>query len=79
MTSNRNSGVQGYVNEAMMAIIAFAGKAWTSRPSAHAFLLTNQNSIRGGGKILGFMPTGLEMLEFRGTEYPHRRYVLTLL
>ncbi len=69
---------QGYVSEAMMAIIAFARESMDVKTISACISVDNQKSIRVVEK-LGFMPTGLEMLEFRGTEYPHRRYVLTLL
>lgn len=69
---------QGYVSEAMMAIIAFAMESLDVKTISACISVDNQKSIRVVEK-LGFMPTGLEMLEFRGIEYPHRRYVLTLL
>ncbi|GAP12577.1 acetyltransferase [Longilinea arvoryzae] len=67
----------GYMQEAMQAILAFAREKMHVKKIDACIAVENQRSIRVVEKF-GFVRSGSTTLVFRGREYPHHIYSLEL-
>lgn len=67
----------GYMREAMKAILAFAGEQMRVKTIYAIISVDNRRSIRLAEE-LGFVVSGSRTLEFHGKEYPHHCYALRL-
>lgn len=68
---------QGYMREAVRAILAFAREEMRVRQVVACIAVDNQRSLRLV-ETFGFVRAGSTSLIFRGQEYPHHLYALEL-
>lgn len=68
---------QGYMREAMKAILSFAARHMNVREIRACIYVDNARSLRLA-QSLGFVPSGLRYEIFRGKKYPHHQYSLFL-